>query len=173
LLFPPRRCCWAPRGQAAVVRRSGGNGRRVIFGALNLGNGSRLFRPRKHGWAEDFVDSLDRIHHGYRGWHAVRLLEEDPRPTAEGALGWAEDYDIDLRWLPKRCPELNPMDPLWGQGKDRLSATKQYAALGDQVERFRTYLRSLSGEEALRTAGVLSGHFWLANALSKNFCGPA
>jgi hypothetical protein len=41
------------------------------------------------------------------------------------------------------------------------------------VERFLTHLQSLSGEEALRTAGVLSGHFWLERALSKNFCGPA
>ena len=75
--------------------------------------------------------------------------------------------------LPKRCPELNPMDTLWGQGKDYLSANKQYASIDDQVDRFLEYLQSLSGREALHTAGVLSEDFWLKDALSKNFCGLA
>jgi DDE superfamily endonuclease len=173
LLFPPLRSCWALRGQPAVVRLCGWNARRVIFGAMNLGNGSRLFLPRKHGQADDFVAFLDLLHDCYRGWHVVLLLDEDPSHTADDSVGWAEEYDIDLLWLPKRCPELNPLDTLWGQGKDRISANKQYATIDDQVERFLEHLQSLSGGEALRTAGVLSGHFWLKHALSKDFCGPA
>jgi DDE superfamily endonuclease len=173
LLFPPLRSCWALRGQPAVVRLCGWNARRVIFGAMNLSNGSRLFLASKHCRANDFLDFLDRLHDCYRGWHVVLLLDEDPSHTAEDSVGWAEEYDIDLLWLPKRCPELNPMDTLWGQGKDRISANKQDATIDDQVEQFLTYLQSLSGEETLRTSGVLSGHFWLKNALSKNFCGPA
>lgn len=169
LLFPPLRSCWALRGQPAVVRLCGRNARRVVFGALNLGNGSRLFLPREHCQTDDFLDFLDLIHDRYWGRHVVLLLDEDPSHTAEESLGWADEYDIDLLWLPKRCPELNPVDTLWGQGKDRISANKQYATIDDQVERFLAYLLSLSDEEALRTAGVLSRHFWLKHALSKNF----
>ncbi len=173
LLFPPLRSGWALRGQPAAVRLCGWNARRVIFGAMNLRNGSRLLLPRVHGRAADFVDFLDLIHDCYRGWHVVLLLDLDPSHTAEDSVGWAEDYDIDLLWLPKRCPELNPLDTLWGQGKDCISANKQYATIDDQVDRFLAHLQSLSGEEALRTAGVRSRHFWLNHALSKNFCGPA
>ena len=101
------------------------------------------------------------------------LLDEDPSHTADGSVELASGYDIELIWLPKRSPKLNPMDTLWGQGKDLLSANKQYAPLDHQVDRFLSYLESLSGKEALQTAGVHSHPFWLKHALSKNFCGPA
>jgi DDE superfamily endonuclease len=173
LLFPPLRACWSLRGQAAEVHLCGRNARRVIFGAMNLCNGNRLFLPCQNRHAEDFQEFLDLIHYCYRGWHVALLVDEDPSHTADDSVGLAEDYDMDLLWLPKRGPELNPIDSLWGQGKDLISANKQYATIDDQVDRFLGYLQSLSGQEALHTAGVLSGHFWLRHALSKNFCGPA
>ena len=100
-------------------------------------------------------------------------LDEDRSPTAEESVEMAEDYGMELLWLPKRCPELNPMDTLWGQGKDRMSANKQYATIDDQVDRFLAYLQSWSGKEALQTSGVRSEDFWLKKPLSKNFCGLA
>jgi hypothetical protein len=173
LLFPPLRAGWSLRGQPAEVRLCGWNARRVIFGTMNLCTGSRLFLPRKHRQAVDFQEFLDLIHDCYRGWHVALLLDEDPSHTAEASLSLAEDYDMDLLWLPKRCPELNPMDTLWGQGKDQVSANKQHATIDDQVDRFLGHLQSLSGPEVLHTAGVLSGNFWLKHALSKNFRGSA
>jgi hypothetical protein len=65
------------------------------------------------------------------------------------------------------------MDPLWGQAKDVLRAHKQYATIDDQVGRFRSYLSALSNVEALITAGVHSGNFWLTDALCNYFCGRA
>jgi DDE superfamily endonuclease len=170
LLFPPLRACWALRGQPADVRLSGWNARRVIFGTLNLCNGSRLFLVQEQQRAEDFQVFLELIHHCYRGWHVALLLDEDPSHTAEESVELAGDFDMDLLWLPKRCPQLNPLDTLWGQGKDRMSANKQYATIDAQVDRFLDYLSSLSGKEALHTAGALSENFWLKKAMSKNFC---
>jgi DDE superfamily endonuclease len=97
------------------------------------------------------------------------LLDEDPCHTAKASLKAAEG--MTLLWLPKRSPELNPMDTLWGQGKDVVSANKQYQTLDEQVERFLKYLSGLSGREALHTFGVLSDDFWLKRTLSKTFCG--
>ncbi len=173
LLFPPLRAGWSLRGQSAEVRLSGWNARRVIFGAMNLRTGSRLFLAGERQKAEDFQEFLDLIHHYYRGWHVALLLDEDPSHTAADSVELAWEYNMDLLWLPKRCPELNPIDTLWGQGKDLINANKQYATIDDQVDRFLDYLASLSRQGALHTAGVLSGHFWLKDALSKDFCGPA
>lgn len=170
LLFPPLRACWALRGQSAEVPLCGWNARRVIFGAMNLGNGSRLFLPQGRQRAENFQLFLESVHHCYRGRHVALLLDEDPSHTAEESVELAWDYGMDLLWLPKRCPKLNPMDTLWGQGKDRMSANKQYTTIDEQVDRFLEYLTSMSGKEALHTAGVLSENFWLKKALSKDFC---
>jgi len=138
----------------------------VVFGALNLRTGRRLFLPREHQRAGDFQAFLRVVHHHYRSWHVALLLDEDPSHTAKGSDELAGWFDIDLLWLPKRCPELNPLDTLWGQGKDVISADKQYATIDDQVARFLGYLEGLSAWETLQTAGVLSQDFWLRDALA-------
>jgi hypothetical protein len=171
LLFPPLRAAWSKRGRPARVWLSGRNARRVIFGVLNLRTGSRLFVPRKRGRSADYQALLAEVRWHYRGRHVALLLDEDPCHTAEASLRAAEG--ITLLWLPKRSPKPNPLDTLWGQGKDIVSADKQYATIDEQVTRFLSYLGGLSNREALHLSGVLSKRFWLRGALSKLFCGPA
>ena len=134
LLFPPLRAGWSKRGEVARVWLSGRNARRVIFGAMNLRTGTRLFVPREKGRSGDFQAFLEEVRSHYRGWHVALLLDEDPSHTAKASLREAEG--MTLLWLPKRSPKLNPMDTLWGQGKDVISANKQYATIEEQVDRF-------------------------------------
>jgi hypothetical protein len=143
----------------------GRNARRVVFGAMNLRTGYRLFLARERQRAVDFQAFLEQVHSRYRGWQVALLLDEDPSHTAKGSVQLADDFDIELLWLPKRCPELNVMDTLWGQGKDVVCADTQYASLDEQTDRFIRYLDSLSALEALHTAGVHSEDFWLRAVL--------
>ena len=164
LQFPPLRAAWSKRGEVAKVRLSGRNARRVIFGAMDLRTGTRLFVPREKGRSGDFRAFLGEVRSHYRGRHVALLLDEDPSHTAKASLSEAEG--MTLLWLPKRSPKLNPMDTLWGQGKDVISANKQYTTIEEQVDRFLAHLRSLTHQEALHTSGVLSRRFWLKGALS-------
>ena len=166
LLFPPLRAAWSLRGQPQEVHLSGRNARRVVFGAMNLLGGTRLFLVREHQRAGDFQAFLRVVHHHYRGWHVALLLDEDSSHTANGSVELAVWFGIELISLPKRAPQLNPMDTLWGQGKDIISANKQYASIDLQVSRFLEHLEGLSNEEALQTSGVLSGDFWLKGAVA-------
>jgi hypothetical protein len=127
--------------------------------------------PRPKGRAGDFQAFLGQIRRHYWGRHVALLLDEDPSHTAKGSLRAAEG--MTLLWLPKRSPELNPMDTLWGQAKDVIAANKQYATIDEQVGRFLGFLDGLTGIEALHTSGVLSADFWLRSTLSKKFRGPA
>lgn len=113
----------------------------------------------------DYQAFVEVVHRHYRGWPVALLQDEDPSHTAAGSVGLAETLGIQLLWLPKRSPKLNPMDTLWGQAKDVISANKQYATIDEQVERFLSHLRSLSRHEALLTAGVWSRDFWLQSVL--------
>ena len=166
LLFPPLRAGWARRGQAAQVRLSGWNARRVIFGAMNLTSGHRLFLARRRQRAADFQALLRLVDHQYRAWHIVLLLDEDPSHTAKSSVALASEMGMTLIFLPKRAPKLNPMDTLWGQAKDVVSANKQYSSLNEQVERFLRYLSSFSNRQALKAAGVCAPDFWLGDVLS-------
>lgn len=173
LLFPPLRSAWSPRGEPAQVRLSGRNARRVVFGAMNLASGHRVFDVRLRQRAQDFQAFLRMVHGHYRGWHVTLLLDGDGSHTARASRRLAERLGIELLWLPARSPELNPMETLWGQAKDVVSVNKQYADIDEQAELFVSQLYSLSDREALQTSGVLSKQFWLHRALSKNFCRPA
>lgn len=131
---------------------------------MNLRTGRRVLVPRAKGKSVDFQAFLDEVQSLYRGWHVALLLDEDPCHTAKASLQKAEG--MTLLWLPKRSPELNPLETLWGQGKDVISANKQYTNIEDQVERFVVHLYSLSSSEALHTSGVLADGFWLKRTLS-------
>ena len=61
LLFPPLRAAWSKRGDVARVWLSGGNARRVIFGAMNLRTGSRLFLARAKDRNADFQAMVGSI----------------------------------------------------------------------------------------------------------------
>lgn len=83
----------------------------MLFGAVNLRTANRLFVGRESQRTVDFQEFLRVVHSSYRGWH-VTLLDEDPSPTAKGSVQRADDFAIELLRLPKRAPQLNPMDTL-------------------------------------------------------------
>ncbi len=137
----------------------------MVFGSLDLRTGTRLFLVRERQRAVDFQAFLDHLHGHYGGRDLALLLDEDPSHTAAGSQRLAERSGTELIWLPKRAPELNPLDHLWGDGKDEVSANKQYESIDDHVGRFLCYLEDLSPREALKRAGVLSEDFWLKSVL--------
>ena len=161
LLFPPLRACWARRGEDAEVPLCGANAKRVLFGALNPSNGTRLFLERKKQWKEDFQEFLGLIHQQYRGWRVSLVLDGDSSHTAKASQRDARSFGIQLVWLPVRCPELNPVDHLWRHGKERICANRQYGSIAELVHHFLHYLEGLSVEETLRKAGVLAEDYWL------------
>ena len=161
LLFPPLRAAWGRRGRPLEVPISGYNARRVVFGTINLDTGHRLFLARKRQRGEDFRAFLPVVASHYRGWRVALLLDGDTSHTAQASQGLADQLGMKLIWLPKRCPELNGMDHLWGHGKDHVSANKQHDTIDGQADRFIRYLKGLPNREALRQAGILSEGFWL------------
>lgn len=93
------------------------------------------------------------------------LQDENPSHTAGRSQQLGADLQIELLWLPKRSPELNPMDELWGQAKDIVSANLHYPTIDDNLHAFIEYLECLTDWEARYTSGVLSKDFWLKSLL--------
>lgn len=173
LLFPPLRAMWSPRGVPAQVMLSGWNAKRVVFGCMNLMTGHRLFLVRRRQQAQDFQAFLCLVRRQYRGWQVTMVLDSHKSHNAHASQMMAARLDIRLLWLLKRAPELNPMDTLWGQGKDAICANKQFTSIDEQVSAFIDHLNGLSDHEVLQTSGVLSRRFWLKRRAEKNFLSPA
>jgi transposase len=161
LLFPPLRAGWGYRGFPIRVPISGWNEKRVIFGAINILSGYRLFQVHDRHREADFKSFLHLIRSSYRGWQIRLVLDEHPSHKAKGSRQLARDLGVKLLWLPKRSPRLNPMDTLWGHVKDHLSANKQYEDIEDATDVFVEHLQQLTHREALQAVGALKSDFWL------------
>jgi hypothetical protein len=160
-LFPNLRAGWAPVGTSAEVLISGKNAKRVVFGAMNIETGKRIFMPRMRQRQEDFQAFLKLCQRHYRGWKILMILDEDSSHIAKVSKKLAKKMKITLLWLPYRASKLNPLEELWGQAKDETCANWQYETIDDQLFTFLSFLYSLDDHEALKTSGVLSGNFWL------------
>ena len=123
---------------------SGRNARRVVFGAINVRTGHRLLLPHPKQRSEDFQAFLQLIHEHYRGWQVWLLLDQDSSHTAGGSVLLARELEIVMLWLPKRCPELNAMDHLWGDAKDNVCANHQEPSIDHLLTCFVRYMQGLS-----------------------------
>lgn len=173
LLFPSLRAMWSLRSVPARGLLSDWNARRTVFGCMNLATGHQVFQVRYLQRAEDFQAFMRQVHRQYRGWHVTLLWDCDSSHTAITSQNLAAVLGIQLLWLPKRAPQLNPMDTLWGQGKDAICANKQYTSVDDQAAHFIHHMAGLSNVQSLQTAGILSEHFWFRHVLVKKICRPA
>ena len=172
LLFPPLRSAWSRPSEPALIEISGWNEKRVISGALNIRTGHLLLLPRERNRAVDFQNFLRFIVSHYRGWEIVLLLDQHPAHTAASTEVLARVLGINLWWLPKRSPELNPMESIWGKAKDALSANRQFEDIDDQADAFIATLEQLPQEQILQMSGLQSGDHWLRNP-SQRLCIPA
>jgi transposase len=96
---------------------------------MNLATGHRLFLVRHKQRSADFQEFLLQVRRQYRGWNITLLLDNHPIHRAGACVALAQRLNIELLWLPRRSPELNPMDTLWGKGKTAICANKQYTSI--------------------------------------------
>ena len=83
-LFPPLRAKWAWKGTQPIVRISGANSRRVLFGTVNPRTGHRvLMRGRSMRQAE-FQAFLRLLHQRYHGHRLCLILDEAGCHIAKG-----------------------------------------------------------------------------------------
>jgi transposase len=140
---------------------SGANAKRVVFGAMHLRTGTRVFQVAQRGRGADFRAFLGLVRARYRGRGVALLLDEDSSHTAGASRRTAERLGVELLWLPTRSPHLNPMDHLWRHAKEAACANRQYASIEEEAQRFLWYLDDLAPDEALNKAGVFADDFWL------------
>lgn len=159
--FPPLRSAWAARGQQADVPVTGQNAKRVLFGAINVRTGRRLVLGRRRQGQEDFQAFLLRMKRHYPGRPIWLLLDKASCHEARRSRQLAARLEMTLLWLPKQCPELNPVDHLWRELKRLIAANRQFTDIDAEAECAQSWLMGLTATQALRKAGILSADFWL------------
>jgi transposase len=170
-LFPPLRAAWARQAEQAHVPLSGRNDRRVLYGAINIRTGHRIIEIRRSMKAPEFHAFLEHLRRCYRGRTLCLLIDKHGSHQAPATLRLAARLGIRLLWLPTQSPELNAMDHLWRELKQRIAANRQYESIEAEASTARDWTLALSRGAALRLAGLKSTNNWLRR-VSQYFCGP-
>ena len=159
--FPPLRAGWGKRGAPVAVPVTGSNARRVVFGALNPFAGTRLCMPARRNGGPEFRTYLRLPRGTYKRWDLLLVLDRGSCHTAKATLALAAALRITLAWLPTACPELNPVEALWRDAKQRVSANRAHADMDAHAADFTAHVCGHDNHTALRLSGVRSGNFWL------------
>jgi len=165
--IPPLRAMWAPVGQQARVPIVAARKTQILTGILNIKSGTWLGEISDQYRQANFQRVLRRIRAHWRGWRIVLFLDRHPAQRAKRSRQLARQLNIELRWLPTACPELNVVDHLWRHATQEVLANEPTPCLEQTVRRAEQYLASLSPKVRLHKAGVFSPSFWLAHALKR------
>lgn len=159
--FPPLRAKWAFVGEQPVVRITGQNAKRVIWGALNIRTGHRIVFHSERMRQQDFQQFLRILAKRSRGLPLWLLLDQAPCHEAQDSKHLASRLGIQLLPLPRQCSELNGMDHLWRELKRLIAANRQFATADELADIAQEWVLGLTNRQALRKAGLLSADCWL------------
>lgn len=159
----PLQAVWAPVGTQACVPIIAAHDRRVLTTVFNVQTGISILTSTAQYTQDEFQAILSLIRQHWSGWRTVLFVDKHSAQTARGSRRLAHQLGIQLRWLPKACPELNPVDHLWRHLTRDVLANEPMPTLDGTVQQIFVYRWSLTPRERLRQAGVLSADFWLAD----------
>ena len=149
-------------GAQAAVPISGRNAKRVLFGAINLRTARRAVLVRRAAGQADAQAFLRDLRRRYRRAGTLWLLLDGAGAhTAPATRRLAAALGIVPLWLPKQCPELNPMDQLWRELKRLVAANRQADSIDALAEQAAAWVLALTPAQAHRKAGMASNRFWL------------
>ena len=160
---PPLYCCYGRRGQQVCVPISGSRAKRIIHGALNVKTGELLLLITEVWDEVTHQFFLEMIRQHWRGWQIILFEDRGTPHTAEESLDLSKALGIQVRLLPRACPELNAMDHLFRFVKGRSVANQPTRSIDESAMTACRSLYRLSRQERLTKAGVLSGNFWLTS----------
>lgn len=156
---------WAPIGEQARVPIIGSHAKRFLTGVLNIQSGDYLGYVSTQFRQANFQQVLRLIRSHWRGWHIVLFLDRNKPHRTPASRRLARQLEIQLRWLPTACPELNVLDCLWRHLKDDIVANRPTPDVNTTIECACSYVADLSPQERLQKAGVFAPDFWLADLL--------
>jgi transposase len=158
---PPPYACYGKRGQQVTAPITGNRAKRIIYGALNIATGAvpLLITDVRNQDAHRLF--LTEIRRNRRGWNIILIEDRGSPHTADESRELSEELNIEIRWPPTACPELNPMNHLFRFVKGRALANRPTVSIDDSAQKACDSIYGMSPRERLTKTGILSGSFRL------------
>ena len=162
-LLPLIRSMWSPTlrpggmkvgQQLRIVVPSGWNKCFHVFGALNLHTGQwhySIFHKARSG---EFIIFLRELLHSYPGQFIYLILDNGSIHHSVETQKWLSLHPrIQLLYLPKRSPQLNPVEKVWWACKDAV-ASNRYLSMARLKQACHDFFADVSADDLLRLTSL-------------------
>jgi transposase len=156
-LLPLLRRMWMKLSQQLrIITPSSWNRSFSVFGALNALDGRFHYAIFSKMTGETFIAFLEDLLSIYPGKLIFLILDNASYHTSGIVKAWLQEHQQYIRclWLPKRNPQLNPVEKIWWHVKDKVAANRAYESLGRLKESVNEFFAHFTLKEARKLASL-------------------
>jgi putative transposase len=134
------------------VPTPGKNRRQPVFGAVNFATGKFLYKlwPRNNNVGFRLMLAKVVTWAQRHRKHVILVLDNGPVNTAKAVQTYLNNETVKqyltVFWLPKYCPDLNDIEPLWSHVKKNGMANVLYRSFLEFQRALTQTLESLNGD---------------------------
>jgi transposase len=148
-LLPLRRAMWQWAGQQVRGPTPGTNSTRALCGALHSRTGRWVYLVRERMRTADFLAFLEHLLVAYPTGPILLIVDNFSRHTAHAGTAWLPAHPRwHLRYLPKYCSHLNPVERIWLRLKNPVAANRFYGAMHLRWETVDAFFTAMTSEHA-------------------------
>lgn len=130
-------------------------GRVNLTGFVCPSRGEIFINPMEKGNSENFKKQLAFLAATYKGY-MVKLYVDNARwHKTKTVMEWIEkNPNIELRFLPKYAPQINPMERHWWYLRKRKTKNKVFDSKEDCINSIKNHLMEMSKEQVITICQV-------------------
>lgn len=133
-LLPPLRAMWMPPGKQVRIPTPGTNKKKAIFGGMDVLKGQWFYQISDRKRTGEFCEFLEQIHDANATGITYIIADNGPCHISKGTAKWINEHPrMQLLFLPKYSPHLNPVEKVWWFLKNRVFANRCYVSF-DNIE---------------------------------------
>ncbi len=154
-LLPVIRSMWMKVGQQLrIVVPSGWNKCFRIFGALNISTGQWHYSIFDKACSSQFISFLGDLLNAYPDCPIYVILDNGSIHTSQETQNWLSSHQrIQLLPLPKRSPQMNPVEKVWWKCKG-VVASNRYVSMGRLKQACHDFFAETSPDDMLRLTSL-------------------
>ena len=154
-LLPLIRSMWMKVGQQLrIVVPSGWNKCFRVFGALNIQTGQWHYSIYNKARSGEFIAFLSDLLSAYTGQFIYLILDNGSIHHSKETQRWLSLHPrIQLLYLPKRSPQLNPVEKIWWACKDAVAANR-YLSMARLKGACHDFFADVSADDLLRLTSL-------------------
>lgn len=146
---------WSPKGQQPLILTHSPHGRVNLIGFVNPKDGQLFINRIERGNAENFIEQLEFIRSKFTNFQ-VKLYVDNARwhKTESVFECIKKNPTIQICFLPKYAPKLNPMERHWWYLRKKKTQNKVFDSEEDCWNAIVEHLATIEKDEIIRICQI-------------------